>query len=222
MIFPFSKTFNSIFKAKLLTIMLACALLAIILIFVLVTAITWISAVLIQIEIGWLDTLVGWLVGILTGIGGWFILPVLTVLIAGMFQETVIYRVEFVFYPDKVRIEAPKFWPDIWHDIKFTFWALILNIIILPLYFIGIGFIASILLNSYLLGREFFESASGYHLGKREAKILGSQNRSVIFIGGLVITLMALVPVLNLFVPIIAVVWMVHVYHSIKIEKLEK
>lgn len=216
---PFLKTFKSILKAKLLTIMLACAALAIIVVFALVTAITWISAVLIQIEISWLDTLVGWLIGILTGVGGWFILPVLTVLIAGMFQETVIHRVEFVFYPDKVRTESPKFWPDILHDIKFTIWALILNIIILPLYFIGIGFIASILLNSYLLGREFFESAAGYHLGKPEAKILGSQNRFIIYIGGLVITLMALVPILNLFVPIIAVVWMVHVYHKTIQEK---
>jgi CysZ protein len=213
--FPFSKTFNSIVKAKLLTIMIACALLAVIVVLIFVTGITWISAVLIQIETEWIDTTVGWLIGLLTGIGGWFMLPVLTVLIAGMFQETVIHRVEFVFYPDKVRSESPKFWPDIWHDIKFTMWALSLNLIILPFYFLGIGFIASILLNSYLLGREFFESAAGYHLGKPEAKNLGTQNRMVVFIGGLVITLMALIPVLNLFVPIFAMVWMVHVYHSI-------
>ena len=212
---PFSKTIESIFKAKLLTIMIAGAFLAIIVVVILVTAITWISAVLIQIETEWIDTLVGWLIGLISGVGGWFMLPVLTVLIAGMFQETVIHRVEFVYYPEKVRTESPKFWPDILHDIRFTIWALILNIIILPLYFIGIGFIASILLNSYLLGREFFESAAGYHIGKPKAKKFGTQNRFTIFIGGLVITLMALIPVLNLFVPIFAVVWMVHVYHLI-------
>ena len=142
-------------------------------------------------------------------------LPVLTVLIAGMFQETVIHRIEFVYYPDNIREESPKFWPDLLHDIKFTIWALLLNLIILPLYFIGIGFVASIILNSYLLGREFFESAAGYHLGKPEAKNLGTQNRFAIFIGGLVITLLALIPVINLFIPIFAVVWMVHVYHKI-------
>jgi len=210
---PLTLTIKSIFKAKLLTIMMACAVLAIVLVVVLVTAITWTSAVLIQIETGWIDTAVGWLIGLVSGIGGWFMLPVLTVLIAGMFQETVIHRVEFVYYSDDIRTESPKLWPDIWHDLKFTIWALTLNIIILPLYFIGIGFIASIILNSYLLGREFFESAAGYHLGKPEAKGLGEQNRFKIFIGGLVITLMALIPVLNLFVPIFAIIWMVHVYH---------
>jgi len=195
--------------------MLACAFLALITVFILITSITWISAVLIQIETGWLDTLIGWLIGIFSGVGGWFMLPVLTVLIAGMFQETVIHRVEFVFYPDKVRTDSPKFWPDIWHDIKFTIFALTLNIIILPLYLIGIGFIVSILLNSYLLGREFFESAAGYHLGKPEAMNLGAENRIIIFIGGLVITLLALIPVLNLFVSIFAIVWMVHLYHHL-------
>jgi CysZ protein len=211
--FPLVRSIESITKARLLTIILACAILALVMVILLVTAVTWISAELIQIEIGWIDTTINWLIALITGIGGWFILPVFTVLIAGMFEETVIHRVEFVYYPDGIRKGSPKFWPDIWHDIKFTIWALFLNIIILPLYFLGIGFIASIILNAYLLGREFFESAAGYHLGKPQANKLISQNRFVIFLGGLVITLLALIPVLNLFVPVFAIVWMVHVYN---------
>lgn len=215
---PFSKTIESFYKAKLWKIMFACSILAIILVLILVTTITWISAVLIQLETEWLDTLVGWVIGLITGIGGWFMLPVLTVLVAGMFQETVIHRVEFVFYPDKIRTESPKFWPDFWHDIKFTVWALTLNILVLPFYLIGIGFIISVLLNSYLLGREFFESAAGYHLGKPEAKLIGNKNRFTVLVGGFVITLIALIPLLNLFVPIFAVVWMVHVYHQLTLK----
>jgi CysZ protein len=79
---------------------------------------------------------------------------------------------------------------------------------------------ASIVLNAYLLGREFFESAAGYHLGKPQAKVLGTQHKWVIYSGGLVICLLALIPIINLFVPIIAVVWMTHVYHSIKKENI--
>ena len=67
---PFSKTIESILKAKLLTMMLACAILAIIVVLILVTAVTWVSAVLIQIETEWIDTTVGWLIGLITGIGG--------------------------------------------------------------------------------------------------------------------------------------------------------
>jgi len=213
--YPFVKTLSSLKKANLLGLMLACAVLAVVVVLGAVGLITWITAHLVNIQMGWLDTLFNLMVGTLTGIGGWFMLPALTVFIAGMFQEKTINRVEGIYYPNSVRSEEPKFWPDAWHDIKFTLWALFLNILVLPLYLFGIGFVVSILINSYLLGREFFESAAGYHLGKPEAKELGQQNKRAIYGGGFVITLMTLIPLLNLFVPIIAVVWMVHVYHGL-------
>jgi len=196
--------------------MAMCALLAIIVVAGAVAGVTWMTDRFITIERGWLDTLLNWTVGLLTGVGGWFMLPALTVLISSLFQETVIQRVERFDYPDTVRDENLKFWPEIRHDLKFTGLAVGLNILVLPLYLFGIGFAVSILLNSYLLGREFFESAAGYHLGKNRARILGGQNRKAMYGGGLVITVMAILPLLNLFVPIIAIIWMVHVYHQIR------
>ncbi|MGA1824910.1 MAG: EI24 domain-containing protein [bacterium] len=213
--YPFAKTFRSLTEANLLSLMLASALLAIVVVVAGMVSITWIAASMITIKIGWLDMLINFIIGILSGIGGWFMLPALTVLISGMFQEKAIARVEHVYYPEAVRHDKPRFWPDIVHDIKFTVWALFLNIMVLPLYFFGIGFIVSILLNSYLVGREFFESAAGYHIGKSNAKNLIPKNRKVIYTSGFIITVMALIPLLNLFIPIIAVVWMVHIYHYI-------
>jgi CysZ protein len=214
--FPLVETFKALKKANLLSLMVACATLAVVVVFVAVVVITWITAYFIAFDTGWIDTLFTWVIGIITGIGGWFMLPALTVLIAGIFQEKVIYRVEQYYYSDSSHSESLKFWPDFWHDIKFTFWALFLNLLVLPSYFLGIGFVISIILNSYLLGHEFFESSAGYHLGKSKARELGKQNPLTVYGGGLAITLMTLAPVLNMFVPIIAIVWMVHVYHGIK------
>lgn len=216
MIFPIVKTFDSFSKAKLLSIMLACAGLAVFAVCLLAIGTTAVSVHLTNFETTWLNTLINWGTGILSGIVGWFILPAFMVLFAGVFQEATIHRVEAAFYPDDVRAVAPGFWPDIWHDIKFTMKALLLNILILPLYLFGIGFILSILLNSYLLGHEFFESAAGYHLGKAAAKNLSKEHKLAVYGGGFAIVLMTLVPVLNLFMPIIAIVWMVHVHHKIK------
>lgn len=214
--FPIIQTFNSVKKARLFSIMFLCALLAILVVLSLVVLITWITGYMVNFEKEWIDSLFTWIIGIVTGIGGWFMLPALTILIGGMFQERVIDRIEKAYYPESIRTETPKFWPDFWHDIKFTVWALFLNLLILPFYFFAIGFIISIILNSYLLGCEFFDSAAGYHLGKNEASELGKRNIRIVYIGGLAITLMTLIPILNLFVPIIAVVWMVHVYHGIR------
>ena len=217
--YPLIKTFVSVKKANLLSLMLACALLAVVVVLGAVGSVTWITDRFVTIERGWLDTLINWAVGILTGVGGWFMLPVLTVLISSFFQETAIQRVERVFYPDTSDRQVLKFWPEFRHDLKFTGWAMCLNILLLPLYMFGIGFAASILLNSYLLGTEFFESAAGYHLGKTNARTLGLRHRKAMYGGGLVITMMAIIPFLNLFVPILAIVWMVHVYHRIRIQE---
>lgn len=214
--FPVRKTLESFSKAGLVSIMLACAALAVVSVIALASGMTALSVYFTQFETEWLNTAVSWGTGILSGIVGWFILPAFMVVFAGMFQEKTIYRVEKVFYPETIRNEPPAFWPDLWHDIKFTLKALSLNIIILPLYLFGIGFVVSIALNSYLLGQEFFESAAGYHMGKAPARALRKENKAVVYLSGFIIAMMTLVPVLNLFMPIVAIVWMVHLYHGIK------
>ncbi|MCB2182296.1 MAG: EI24 domain-containing protein [Desulfobulbaceae bacterium] len=216
MMLPFSKTIDSIKKASLLGIMLICAGLAIVIVVLASGLLTWGVSQLVNLQTAWLDTMINWIVGGLSGIGGWFMLPVLIVLISSVFQELTIHRVEKAYYPDSMRTEEPRFWSDIAHDIRFTLLALFLNILILPLYLLGIGFIFSIVLNSYLLGREFFEGAAGYHLGKPAAKKLIQRHRAAVYSGGFIITMMTLIPVINLFMPIFAIVWMVHVYHGIK------
>ena len=213
--FPFAKTFASVSKAGLYWLMLACAGLAMLVVIAAFSGINGLTAWLVHFDASWLNWLVKGTVGIAAGIGGWFMLPALTVLIGGVFQETAIDRVERIYYPDKVRQEGPRFWPDIIHDIKFTVWAVFLNILVLPFYLFGIGLFVSIALNTYLLGREFFESAAGYHLGKPRAMRLESDNKLAVYGGGFIITMVTLIPLVNLFIPIIAVVWMIHVYHSL-------
>ena len=213
--FPLMKTFQSLLKDKLASLMFASAVLALVIAFLGVTAVTSISGHLIKIEVNWLDTLINLIIGVISGIGAWFMLPSVIVIIAGVFQEIAISRVEGRNYPQAQRSEKPKFWPDALHDIKFTLWALFLNLLVLPLHLLVVGVFVSIVLNSYLVGREFFEMAAGYHIGKPQAHKLIRHNRRDVYGGGLVITLMTAVPLLNLFVPIVAVVWMVHVYHHI-------
>mgnify|MGYP002386869959 FL=1 len=209
------KTLHSITNRKMLGLMFLCAVLAVLVVLALVLGITWLTADLVALKRSWLDTAINWVVGAVLGIGGWFMLPVLLILIAAAFQEITINKVEQDDYPEEMRAEQPHFWTDLRHDIRFTLKALLLNLLVLPFYFIGVGFLLSVVLNSYLLGREFFENAAGYHLGKPMARELGRRHKKLVYGSGLVITLLTLLPVANLFSPIIAVVWMVHLYHGV-------
>lgn len=208
-------TFKTLLKANLLRLMIACAVIAVAATAFLVAVLAGLAASLVHFKTGWLNTAFDWVAGLVLGIGGWFMLPALTILIGGIFQETVIARVEQAYYPDSARNESPRFWPDFFHDIKFTVRAVLLNLLVLPAYFFGAGFLLSIVINTHLLGREFFEAAAGYHLGKTEARALGKRHPGIVYGGGLATTLITLTPVINVFVPIIAIVWMVHSYHRV-------
>jgi len=211
--YPFLKTVETFKKAGLIKIIILCAALTLLIISAAIGLITWLTSSLITFETGWLATLTTFLVGIVSGIGGWFMMPVIMIFIAGLFQEKVIYLTERAYYSDSCT-ETSLFWPNLVHDIKFTVWALFLNVLVLPFYLFGIGLIISIALNSYLLGREFFESAAGYHIGKPAARQLEQNNKKIVYAGGLVFTLLSLIPVINLIIPVFATVWMVHVYHK--------
>ncbi len=213
--FPFFKTLASLPKAKLLGLLFFCAFVAVFIAIAFAFGLGWLTDMLAYWDTAWLNTLSGWVTGLLSGVVAWFMLPTLVVLIAGVFQETVISRVEKIYYPDRQRTSPPQLWPDIVHDIRFTLRAILLNLLIVPFYFFGIGFFLSVALNSYLLGREFFESAAGYHLGKKQAQAFGRKFRGPIYLGGLVITLATLVPGVNMITPVLAVVWMTHLYHSL-------
>lgn len=214
--FPLVKSLSSLFRARLIGLMILCALMGIIFVIATVSGLTYLSSLLILPDSSWLGTALHWLMGGVFTILGWFMLPALIVFIAGMFQETTIHRVEKTDYPETVRDNPPRFWPDFIHDVKFTLWALFLNILVLPTYLIGIGPVVAVLLNSHLLGREFFESAAGYHLGKAQARKLAKYHGGTVYFGGFVITAITVTPLINLFAPIIALVWMVHIYHSVE------
>lgn len=215
----FKKTLQSLTRPQIVTLLFLCAVLGLILVVGMIAAFTWAAGSLIQVETTWLDTAINWLVGIILGIGGWFMLPVAVILVGGIFQEITIHKLEKAEYPTHVRNIEPGFWPDLAHDIRFTLKALLLNLLVLPFYVFGIGFILSVALNSYLLGREFFEGAAGYHLGKPGARKLGRDHKRLVYGSGLIITLLTLVPVVNLFVPVIGIIWMLHGYHFLRMKE---
>ena len=219
--FPWLKILRSMVQKRIRLLLLICMIPAL-LVLGAAAGLSWMAKHWIQIETVWLAQTVNWLIDTVGFLGVWFVFPALSVLIAGVFQERVIHHVEEKWYPDRIRIDKPRFWPDIIHDIKFTIWALFLNVLILPAYIFGGGFVLSVLLNTYLLGREFFETSAGYHIGKPQARKMISDYRFSIYFGGLMITLLSLIPIVNCIMPIVAMIWMVHLYHFLASDKQTK
>ena len=211
-----AKTIESAFSGKLIWFAFLSLLIAVLIIGLFSFVAGFLANQLFDFGIPWLSGGLAAVIGIATGIGGWFMIPALTRLMGAAFMEPVIDCVERESYPSAVRKTAPRILPDVMHDIRFVMYAVFLNLLISPLYLIGIGFFASVALNTHLLGREFFETAAGYHIGKPAAEKLLSRHRMKVYTGGFLITIATLVPILNLFAPLLGVVYMVHLYHDVR------
>ena len=97
--------------------------------------------------------------------------------------------------------------------------VILLNLMALPFYFVllftAIGpFILFFLLNAYLIGREYFELVATRHMDQSEAAALRRRNREGPFLCGGVIMALFIVPVANIFAPIIGAAMMVHIFHD--------
>lgn len=145
----------------------------------------------------------------------WILFPLLLPVIVSFFDEKIADRVEHHFYKD-LPIPQYPFWPTLWQDVRFSLWAVFLNIICLPLYLIPlVNLVLYYLLNGYLLGQQFFRMAAGRHINRPQAEILMSRYRVVIIAGGAMIAFSSTIPLLNIVSPFLGVAMMIHLFQAL-------
>jgi uncharacterized protein involved in cysteine biosynthesis len=167
------------------------------------------------VSTGWLDMILDWTAGLGTLILAWFLFPALLPLVASIFLEQIAGRIELREYG----IEAPPSLPvsqEVVAGAKFAGLSLFLNLIVLPLYLIA-PLIPVIYygLNSYLLGREFFESVAGRHMGRKAANTLRREHQLLVLFSGLMIALCATLPLATLIAPFIGIAVTVHLVQAL-------
>ncbi len=166
------------------------------------------------------QSLIDWGGPMMATIVAWFMFPLVMPVIVSFFDEYIAERIERHEYPKLAIGKGQPFWPDLRHDIWFTLKAILLNILVLPLYFLPpFNLFIYYLLNGYLLGKQFFIMAAGRHLGKPEANRLSQQYRWTVLIAGASIAALATVPVINLITPFWGVAMMVHLYQILADKK---
>lgn len=166
--------------------------------------------------INWLDRGMEWAAGFL-GIGAMIVLliPVASMFVA-IFLDEIADAVEARFYAHDAPGREQPLSEAIWVGLKFTALVIVLNILILPFYLIGIGFIAFFVLNGYLLGREYFEMVGVRHQTIDEVKQVRRANGAMVFVCGALMAFLLTIPIVNFFIPVVGTAFMVHVYKRIR------
>jgi CysZ protein len=161
-----------------------------------------------------------WVLGVGTGIAllvaFFFLMSPVTAAFAGLFLDQIAEKVEARHYPLDPPGTSLSFAAAIGTAIKFFVVILVVNLAVLPIVIFGVGAIALVAVNAYLLSREYFEMVAMRHMSGDMAKALRRENGPAVFFAGLLPAVLSLLPVVNLAVPLFATSYFTHLFKSVR------
>lgn len=161
----------------------------------------------------WIETYSVLLAGVGLIVGSIYLIPAVSMLVAGFFLDDVAETVETSAYPQDVPGRAMPLGPSLLASARFALTMLGVNLLALVFLFIpGVNLVAFFAANAYLLGQEYFLLAAGRHLPQPEARALRSRHAGTVLLGGALIALIVLTPIVNLLTPLFGATLMVHVF----------
>lgn len=164
----------------------------------------------------WLETLMAVGAGLGLVAAFFFLMAPVTAMFAGLYLDVVAEKVERKHYAHEAAGVALPAIKGVLLAVQFGLLVLAVNILALPLVFTGFGAIALVMINAYLLSREYFELAAMRVMPVAEARELRRDNAIAVFAAGFLPALLSMVPVLNLTVPLFATSYFVHLFRQAK------
>ncbi len=145
----------------------------------------------------------------------WFF-PVVATLIVGFFLERVAGAVEERHYPGLAQPRDVSPFESLGTALRFVLASLGFNLLALPFYFIPLlNLGVFLLLNGYLLGREYFELVAARRLAPGEMAQMRLAHRGRLLLTGMAGAALMTIPLVNLATPVLLTAWMVHVFQSL-------
>jgi uncharacterized protein involved in cysteine biosynthesis len=146
--------------------------------------------------------------------------PALATTIMSVRLETVAEVVEDRYYP-ALSNARPQSWSELlWTTLRFLAATVAVNVVALPFYLLspifGLGVPVALLVNGYLLGREYFEIVAFRRLDPAQAGALFRAQRGRWWVAGIGISVLFSIPVVNLAGPVIATAFMLHLFQTLQ------
>jgi CysZ protein len=176
----------------------------------------------------WLEALLGpgfhtsinvlaWIVSIAAGLGivlgGIFLMPAITSLVASIFVDEVAEHVEREHYPAEPPGAALPLSVSIPDGIRTALLTVLVYLIALPfVLFMGAGFLIFFFATAWLLGREYFQLAAMRFRSPAEARAMRKYHAATVFTAGLFIAAFVSIPIVNLATPVFGMAFMVHMH----------
>ncbi|HEX2592510.1 MAG TPA: EI24 domain-containing protein [Rhizomicrobium sp.] len=134
-------------------------------------------------------------------------------LFASFYLDRVADAVEARFYPKDGKAPGTPFLTALRAGARLAGLLVLVNLALLPFDTIPlVGEGTALIINGWLLGREYFELAALRHLPQPAVDALRKSHRFGVFFAGLLISVLSIVPIANLFAPLYGSAFMVHLF----------
>jgi CysZ protein len=177
---------------------------------------------------GWAEALLGpgahtplnalaWVISIAAALGvvlgGIFLMPAVTSVVAGFFVDDVGDLVEREYYPaEQPGVALPLSVATI-EGVKIALLTVLVYLVALPLVLLaGAGFLIFFILTAWLQGKQYFELAAMRFRPPEEAKAMRRDHAATVFTAGLFIAAFVSIPIVNLATPLFGMAFMVHMH----------
>ncbi|WP_135465845.1 EI24 domain-containing protein [Crenalkalicoccus roseus] len=164
---------------------------------------------------GWLAALAAAAGGVLAlGLAVWLFVPVMLA-IAGLFTDAVAAAVERRFYPGLPPARGAGLAAQARFNLGLALRMGLLTLLVLPvgLFLPPLGAVLFWAVSAVALGHGLFEGVAQRRMGVAEARALRRRRQGAVLAAGGVLAALALVPGLNLLVPVLGTAAMTHLLH---------
>jgi CysZ protein len=203
--------FGVILRAVLLTILLFAALLA---------GTEYLLHLLPTLGSPAVNRALEWLAPVLLIIGLFAAGGPVAALFASLYLDRVAAAIEARSYAADPKARGTSFAAGLGAGIRLAGLVVVADLLLLPVDALlpVAGEVATIVVNGFLLGREYFELAALRHISRKAAAGLRSRNAARVFGAGLVISLLTAVPIADFLAPLFGAALMVHLYKRVALE----
>jgi len=164
---------------------------------------------------GWLETAVDWLGSIAVFVLVILLLPAFLGIYASFYIETICRAVEARHYPHLAPPRNQSVMEAVITGLKFGALLIVVNLLLLVfIFFPPIYLVAGWAVNGHLLGREYLEMVGFRRMDPRQLRDYRLAKRTPIFMSGLMLAVIASLPIVNLLLPLFGTSMMLHVFEA--------
>ncbi len=166
---------------------------------------------------GWIDRVVSALGGIAAVIVAGLLFGPASLAVAGVLLDDVAAAVEARHYPFLAPATPAPLWSQVLAGLRVALRVLVISVLALPLVLLlpGLGSLVWLAVSAYALAREYFELAALRRMDAASARALRRRHRLRVWFAGVPAAALMLVPVANLFAPVLGTAAFTHVFHGV-------